>query len=100
LIDHEWNSVGYEFFKVQFWIFLVFFCFPFAVDIYFFPMVLKNYVMTPTHFIFNLIALGCQFAFFINELVQMAAKKRRITEYFDGIWNLNDIMLFPTYLTL
>ena len=63
-------------------------------------MVLKQHVMTPTHFIFNMIALCCQIVFFFNELVQMAAKGKRLSEYFDEIWNFNDMMLFPTYLTL
>ena len=34
MIDHGWDQVGYEFFKLQFWIFAVFFVCPFAIDLY------------------------------------------------------------------
>jgi hypothetical protein len=33
LIDHNWDLIGYDFFKTQFWIFMAFFCLPFAIDL-------------------------------------------------------------------
>jgi len=100
LIDNEWNYLAYEFFKMQLWVFLLFFVAPFAVDLYHSYYVIHDTTMTLTHFSFNLIALGTQFLFFLNELIQMSVKGTHILEYFESLWNFNDISFFPFYLTL
>mmetsp|Transcript_42419 Transcript_42419/g.65073 ORF Transcript_42419/g.65073 Transcript_42419/m.65073 type:complete len:309 (+) Transcript_42419:4799-5725(+) len=100
LIDDGWRGIGYDFFKLQFWIFTLFFVLPFAVDLYHSYYVLHDSQMTLTHFVFNTMALITQFIFFFNELIQMRVKKTHISEYFLSLWNFNDISCFPIYFSL
>jgi len=42
LIDHNWDIIGYDFFKTQFWIFMAFFVLPFGVDLIHLDYVIVN----------------------------------------------------------
>ena len=42
LIDHNWNIIGYDFFKTQFWIFMAFFVLPLGVDLIHLDYVIVN----------------------------------------------------------
>ena len=100
MIDHNWDKVGYDFFKTQFWVFMAFFVLPFAVDLIHLDYVIVNQTIKPIHLMMVIMALSTQFLFFFNEVIQMSIKGTSILDYFRDFWNQNDIMCFPTYLAL
>jgi len=49
---------------------------------------------------FAVLALSTQFLFFFSEIIQMRVKGTSVKEYFGEVWNWNDILCLPVYLTL
>ena len=102
MIDHYWNNQSCDYFKTQFLIYLFFFIFPFAVDIYYVILVTIPYRdLSSAQVIFSVLALVCQLAFFCSEVMQMRSEGKSLRSYFADFWNCNDFFCFPTYfLTL
>lgn len=105
LIDHEWADHAQFFFTAQFLSFVAFFCLPVGIDVSLSGEALRAQKGQPQglsrfHIAMNGVALVCQFAFFVNELIQLSIKHTPLSHYFSNVWNLNDIACFPTYLLL
>jgi hypothetical protein len=49
MVDHGWNRVGLEYFKVIFWLYFLFFMLPLGVDLFYFEHVINVKQVTLTH---------------------------------------------------
>ena len=80
-------------------IYLMFFIFPFIVDLYYLMMVTipQGDLMT-VQILFSVIAFMCQLMFFMSEVIQMMAAGKSLRQYFDEFWNINDFFCLPVYL--
>ena len=42
LIDHNWESLAYDFFKTQFYVFVIMFLLPFILDLYYLNVLVED----------------------------------------------------------
>lgn len=81
-------------------IYLVFFVLPFVVDVYYLMMVtIPQGDLMAVQILFSLVAVLCQFIFFFSEVIQMLAAGTTLFQYFTDLWNINDFLCLPIYLS-
>ena len=81
-------------------IYLVFFVLPFSVDVYYLMMVtIPQGDLMAVQVQFSLVAILCQFIFFMSEVIQMMSAGKSLFEYFTDPWNINDFLCLPLYLS-
>ena len=80
-------------------IYLIFFVLPFVVDVYYLMMVtIPQGDLMAVQILFSLIAIICQFLFFLSEIIQIFAAGKTLWQYFTDFWNINDFLCLPLYL--